>query len=176
MKSSKDSIRIRSSCPTLGYNKYLQSHGLDGENPWESWANSAIDEQGKIVSGWQMRNARFAARVPEEHSETRSPQIGQLVPRWFTSRRCWCLHLSYIKPHWPYLAPAPYHQLYGAEEVLPRCAATTKKKTPIRFFRPSWLKTTVKTFLVTRFGKPLFQPTWGLLSSWIIILDVCSKT
>ena len=26
----------------------------------------------------------------------------------------WCLHLSYIKPHWPYIAPAPYHRLYGA--------------------------------------------------------------
>jgi arylsulfatase A-like enzyme len=31
----------------------------------------------------------------------------------------WVLHLSYIKPHWPYVAPAPYHQMYGAAEVLP---------------------------------------------------------
>ena len=113
----------------LGYNKYLQSHGLDGENPWESWANSAIDEQGKIVSGWQMRNAHLAARVPEEHSETA-----------FTTNRAieyldglqaddrWCLHLSYIKPHWPYLAPAPYHQLYGAEEVLPAVRSNEEKE------------------------------------------------
>src|SRR5690606_31999903 len=31
----------------------------------------------------------------------------------------WCLHLSYIKPHWPYIAPAPYHAMYGPQHVLP---------------------------------------------------------
>jgi len=29
----------------------------------------------------------------------------------------WCIHLSFIKPHWPYIAPAPYHALYGADNV-----------------------------------------------------------
>ena len=94
----------------LGYNDYLRSHGFIGDNPWEEWANSAIDSNGKRVSGWQMRNAGLPARVPEEHSETA-----------FTTRRAiefldsvdpqdsWCMHLSYIKPHWPYLAPDPYH-------------------------------------------------------------------
>ena len=51
----------------LGYSDYLRRQGLEGENPWEIWANSAINEQGEIVSGWQMRNAGLAARVPEEH-------------------------------------------------------------------------------------------------------------
>ncbi len=27
--------------------------------------------------------------------------------------RPWCLHLSYIKPHWPYIAPEPYASMYG---------------------------------------------------------------
>ncbi|MCH2271324.1 MAG: phosphonate monoester hydrolase, partial [SAR324 cluster bacterium] len=31
----------------------------------------------------------------------------------------WCLHLSYIKPHWPYLVPAPYHELYSKDQILP---------------------------------------------------------
>ncbi|SPS01558.1 hypothetical protein CBM2634_B50038 [Cupriavidus taiwanensis] len=31
----------------------------------------------------------------------------------------WVLHLSYIKPHWPYVAPAPYHAICGPEDVLP---------------------------------------------------------
>ena len=26
----------------------------------------------------------------------------------------WLCHLSYIKPHWPYIVPAPYHNMYGA--------------------------------------------------------------
>ena len=29
----------------------------------------------------------------------------------------WCLHLSYIKPHWPYVAPDPYHRLYASEDI-----------------------------------------------------------
>jgi arylsulfatase A-like enzyme len=29
----------------------------------------------------------------------------------------WCLHLSYIKPHWPYIAPAPYNDMYSAADV-----------------------------------------------------------
>ena len=32
--------------------------------------------------------------------------------------RPWCLHLSYIKPHWPYIAPEPYASMYGAKDVL----------------------------------------------------------
>ena len=104
----------------LGYNEYLRLNGFDGKNPWEEWANSAIDGKGNRVSGWQMRNAMLAARVPEKHSETA-----------FTTRRAiefldsvgptdsWCLHLSYIKPHWPYLAPAPYHARYNKNHVVP---------------------------------------------------------
>lgn len=113
----------------LGYSDYLRHQGLEGENPWEIWANSAINEQGKIVSGWQMRNAGLAARVPEAHSETAfvtDRAIDYLDGLQANDR--WCLHLSYIKPHWPYLAPAPYHQLYGAEEVLPAVRSNKEKE------------------------------------------------
>jgi arylsulfatase A-like enzyme len=33
--------------------------------------------------------------------------------------RPWCLHLSYIKPHWPYIAPEPYASMYAASDVQP---------------------------------------------------------
>jgi arylsulfatase A-like enzyme len=103
----------------LGYSDYLRKHGFGGENPWETWANSALDDQGRVVSGWQMRNARFAARVPEQHSETAfitDRAIEFINTRAPTER--WCMHLSYIKPHWPYLAPAPYHEIYNAHHVI----------------------------------------------------------
>jgi arylsulfatase A-like enzyme len=29
------------------------------------------------------------------------------------------LHLSYVKPHWPYIAPAPYHAMYAPDQCLP---------------------------------------------------------
>lgn len=104
----------------LGYNDYLRSKGFSGENPWELYANSAVDETGQRVSGWQMRHADKPALVPEAHSET----------AFITNRaldfldkvdpdQSWCMHLSYIKPHWPYLAPAPYHAIYAKEQVVP---------------------------------------------------------
>jgi len=98
----------------LGYNEYLRAHGYGGENPWESYANSAVDTSGRVVSGWQMRNSGLPALVPEPRSETafttdRAIEFLKSV----SPKERWCLHLSYIKPHWPYLAPAPYHSIYG---------------------------------------------------------------
>ena len=46
------------------YDDYLRSHGMDGENPWEAWANSAYDSDGTLVSGWLLKNAHLPARVP----------------------------------------------------------------------------------------------------------------
>ncbi|MAU47309.1 MAG: hypothetical protein CMP09_21355 [Yangia sp.] len=31
----------------------------------------------------------------------------------------WCCRLSHIKPHWPSVAPAPCHAMYGPEDMLP---------------------------------------------------------
>ena len=42
----------------------------------------------------------------------------------------WCLHLSYIKPHWPYIVSAPYHALYGPADVLPVVRSDAEKADP----------------------------------------------
>ncbi len=99
------------------YDQYLRDHGMSGDNPWEEWANSAIGPNGETLSGWMLENAPYAARVPKEHSET----------AWLTTRgieyieqqgdQPWLCHLSYIKPHWPYLAPAPYNAMYSAKDL-----------------------------------------------------------
>ena len=101
------------------YDKYLRSHGMDGDNPWEEWANTAQLPDGSLCSGWMLENSKYAARVPKEHSET----------AWLTTRGIdfidaqgsdpWLCHLSYIKPHWPYLAPAPYNDMYSASDLPP---------------------------------------------------------
>ena len=44
----------------------------------------------------------------------------------------WCLHLSYIKPHWPYIAPAPYHAMYGPRTCCRLSAATPSGAIRIR--------------------------------------------
>ena len=102
-----------------GYPAYLRAQGYDSDRPWHDYVISAIDEQGQVVSGWNMRHAHLPARVSEAHSETpyMTGQAMQFMQR--QGSKPWVLHLSYVKPHWPYMAPAPYHQLYTPEQCLP---------------------------------------------------------
>ena len=97
------------------YNAYLAEKGYGGENPWANHANAGIRD-GQIASGWMMQNAGLPANIREEDSET----------AWLTTETLrflaevqgrWCAHVSYIKPHWPYIAPAPYHAMFGPNHV-----------------------------------------------------------
>ena len=117
--------------PRLGYNDYLRARGYHGDNPWELYANSATDADGRRVSGWQMRHAGLPARVAEAHSETAftTDRAIEFLERTPDDRR-WCLHLSYIKPHWPYIAPAPYHGLYSRDHVLPPVRSDAERENP----------------------------------------------
>ena len=101
-----------------GYADWLRSRGYDGADPWTDFVISA-DDGGRVVSGWQMRNAHLPARVAERHSET--AYMTDLALDWIRAQGAspWVLHLSYVKPHWPYLAPAPFHKLYRKKDVGP---------------------------------------------------------
>ncbi|NLR41136.1 sulfatase-like hydrolase/transferase [Novosphingobium sp. ERW19] len=100
------------------YNRYLRERGYDGENPWHEWVNS-VEIDGVPVSGWLLETAPYPARVQEEDSET--PYLTRRAIECIDALESdpWCLHLSYIKPHWPYVAPAPYHATYSENDVLP---------------------------------------------------------
>ncbi len=116
--------------PTLPYNAYLRAHGYDSVNPWNDFANAAEGPNGEILSGWQMRNASLPARVKEEHSET--AYITNRAMDFIRSAGAapWLMHLSYIKPHWPYMAPAPYHAIYKKSQMPPRNADASEKINP----------------------------------------------
>jgi arylsulfatase A-like enzyme len=105
--------------PHVAYNEYLRRKGYPGANPWHDWANAAEGEGGELLSGWHMRNARRPARVREEDSETAWTTDQAMAFIAEAGEQPWLLHLSYIKPHWPYLAPAPFHAAYGPNEILP---------------------------------------------------------
>ncbi len=102
-----------------GYSAYLREKGYDSREPWTDYVISAIDERGQVVSGWHMRNVHLPARVAEPHSETAymTDQAIDFMRR--QGSRPWVLHLSYVKPHWPYMAPAPYHAMYSYADCLP---------------------------------------------------------
>ncbi|MGQ4809618.1 Multifunctional alkaline phosphatase superfamily protein [Candidatus Entotheonellaceae bacterium PAL068K] len=104
--------------PNLAYNRYLREQGYSGDNPWHDFANSVEGPDGEVLSGWYMRHARFPARVAEADSETAYMTNRAMHFIRETGDAPWCLHLSFIKPHWPYIAPNPYRDMYGAHQVL----------------------------------------------------------
>jgi len=101
------------------YNAYLQHAGHAAHNAWHDYANAAEGPDGTLLSGWSMRHARRPARVAEHHGETAWATDEALRFIHEQGDAPWCLHLSYIKPHWPYMAPAPYHEAYGPADVQP---------------------------------------------------------
>ncbi len=102
-----------------GYSAYLRSAGYDDENPWNSRANSSIDKDGNLHSGWYLRSSAFPAAIPEKHSETAFSTRRAMEFIESTGDQPWCLHLSYIKPHWPIITPEPYHSMYGIADIQP---------------------------------------------------------
>ncbi|MEM9851743.1 MAG: sulfatase-like hydrolase/transferase [Pseudomonadota bacterium] len=100
------------------YNAYLRAKGYKAGNPWHDYANSGLTNDDEMASGFLIKYADRPANIAEEDSET----------PWLTSRAIdfieeqsgeepWLAHLSYIKPHWPYVVPAPYHAMYGPNHV-----------------------------------------------------------
>lgn len=99
------------------YQDYLRGKGYNVRNPWHDYANASRSDDGEIESGWLLKYANKPAAIKNEDTET----------PWTTTRaidyidqagdKPWCLHVSYIKPHWPYVAPAPYHNMYGPEDI-----------------------------------------------------------
>lgn len=120
----------QSADPNLAYNRWLNQLGYRGDNPWHDFANSVEGDDGEVLSGWAMRNVGRPARVKEEHSETAYMTDRALAFLDEAGAGPWCLHLSYIKPHWPYVAPAPYHAMYGPEHVLPANRTEAERSDP----------------------------------------------
>ncbi|WP_299472488.1 alkaline phosphatase family protein [uncultured Roseibium sp.] len=114
----------------LRYNDWLRSLGYEGDNPWNDYANAGEGPDGEILSGWYLKNSNLPARVVEEHSET---AYMTMRAREFITEMGdtpWLCHLSYIKPHWPYIAPAPYHDMYGADTFLPPHRSQSERHDP----------------------------------------------
>jgi arylsulfatase A-like enzyme len=105
--------------PASVYADWLRQRGYNSADPWSDFVIAAIDAGGNVVSGWNMRNASLPARVAEPHSETAYTTDRALEFIRAQGDRPWVLHLSYVKPHWPYLAPAPYHARYPIDQCPP---------------------------------------------------------
>ena len=95
--------------------------------------SSALGEHDELLTGWAMRNVDKPARVDKAHSETAYMTDRAMEVIKSLGDESWCLHLSYIKPHWPYMAPAPYHKMYSKKDIIPpiRCSDEIKTRHPV---------------------------------------------
>ena len=121
--------------PNPSYDNYLRSHGFGGPNPWEEWANSGEDEAGRLLNGWLLKNSDKAARIPEEHSETSYMTNRAMDFMANANHPAWLCHLSFIKPHWPYIVPEPYASMYGPDDVPPAIRSNSERQTDHPVFR-----------------------------------------
>jgi arylsulfatase A-like enzyme len=102
----------------------------DAFNPWAGWlADNGVDiPDGNPHApadvpvppgrGATWRPARYLA------GQSDSVWLSNLFCDWLDHRRAgdtgpWCAHLSYFRPHPPYIAPAPYHDMYNPADVPP---------------------------------------------------------
>ncbi|WP_300035232.1 sulfatase-like hydrolase/transferase [uncultured Roseobacter sp.] len=110
------------------YNAYLQEKGYPGNNPWADFANAGVDGDN-MASGWFMQNADRPANIREEDSET--PWLTSQAIRFIDEAKGpWCAHVSYIKPHWPYIVPRPYHNMYGVQDIVHPVRAPSELENP----------------------------------------------
>lgn len=113
------------------YDDYLVANGFRSDNPWGDFANSGLDENGDRLSGWLLKHSRLPADIPEEHSETAymTNRAMDFMEDVMHKDQPWLCHLSYIKPHWPYIVPEPYHDMYSAEHIVNPIRAEAERKT-----------------------------------------------
>jgi len=126
------------------YNSYLKSKGYDGENPWADYANASV-ENGRMASGWFIENADKPANIAEQDSET--PWLTREAISFVDNAKGpWCAHVSFIKPHWPYIVPAPYNDMYGPKDVQPLIRDDIERKNPNPVYEAFFNNKIAKTF------------------------------
>jgi arylsulfatase A-like enzyme len=147
-----------------GYTPYLRAQGYAGDDPWSDYVVSGVDALGKIQSGWFLRNVQLAARVAEEHSET--AYVTDVAINYITAQceKPWALHLSYVKPHWPYIAPAPFHNMYNQDDCLPIAKVAAELLNPHPVYAAYLAQEESQTFAQDKIAHHVRPAYMGLIS------------
>ena len=146
------------------YNKYLNQAGYESDNPWHEFANSAKDDDGNILSGWLMQNASKATDVAEKDSETTYTTTRAIEFMEQAKDESWCLHLSYIKPHWPYIAPKPYHNMYSVDDIQGVKRSAIEKESPHPLMSGYYQHRYSKSFSQDKVREAVIPAYMGLIS------------
>ena len=117
--------------PRLGYNDYLRTRGFEGDNPWELYANSATDADGRRVSGWRMRHAGLPGAGPGGAFGDRvHHRPGHRVPRADARRPALVPAPELHQAALALSRPDPYHASTPRDHVLPAVRADAGAREP----------------------------------------------
>ena len=170
------------------YDDYLVSHGYESDNPWGDFANSGVDDDGELLSAWLLKNSRLAANVPEEHSETAymTDRAIEFMEEATADGRPWMCHLSYIKPHWPYIVPAPYHDMYDERHIVDPVRSDAERETDHPLMRAylnarvckSFSRDEVRTHVIPAYMGLIKQldDNLGRLFAWMVDTGLSDNT
>ena len=93
---------------------WLREEGYDVEDDWRA----LVDRPVEGYPGAEGRGATFApTRYRAEHSQTAF--LTDRLLEWIARQgdAPWFAHVSYLRPHPPFLAPEPYHDRYDPADV-----------------------------------------------------------
>lgn len=150
--------------PDLPYNEYLRAKGYGDTNPWH-WAANAVETERGVRSGYFNDRVDLPARVSDEDSET--PYMTRRAMEFMAEddgQTPWVLHLSYIKPHWPYVAPAPYNEMYSADDVIPAIRSEGELEDPNSLIGLFRTRMAAKTFSWDEARDKVIPAYMGLIS------------
>jgi arylsulfatase A-like enzyme len=82
---------------------WLRKGGVDVPDDWRSFANEPAP------------GTKWRTQYSAEQSQT--AYLTDRVLDYIDGRESWFVHLSYLRPHPPYLAPAPYDTMYSPSDV-----------------------------------------------------------
>ncbi|HTL85410.1 MAG TPA: alkaline phosphatase family protein [Acidimicrobiia bacterium] len=82
---------------------WLRKGGVDVPDDWRSFANEPAP------------GTKWRTQYSAEQSQT--AYLTDRVLDYIEGRESWFVHLSYLRPHPPYLAPAPYDTMYSPSDV-----------------------------------------------------------
>lgn len=112
--------RVPDSEGPIAWTRHLRALGLDADVPQHPEDEPDIWQPVADYPGATERGPTYApARYPPELSDTAfcvDHAIDYLQGR---AGQDWFLHLSLLRPHPPFVAPAPYHDLYSPEQGPP---------------------------------------------------------
>ncbi|MEC7761558.1 MAG: alkaline phosphatase family protein [Pseudomonadota bacterium] len=149
--------------PHPRYNDHLRDNGIEGEYPWQDNANAGLGDDGMRLSGWLLKYSNLPADIPEELSET--PYMTGRAMEFMSEAgdAPWLCHLSFIKPHWPYIVPAPYHDMFGPDDIVAPVRSDAERETDHPVFKAFLESRICRTFARDEVRERVIPAYMGLI-------------